>query len=283
MPHDAPPPRPASTLSAGRDERQFPRVPVVFADEHIIVVDKPAGIPSVPARTSLDPRSVPERMAGEWGWIEAAHRLDRDTSGLLVLARSRAARASLGRAFESRHVRKRYLAIVGAAPPRSEGIVHLPLAADPWRPPRQRIDPISGRLATTRWTQLAGKVVPRGWASLLEVEPLTGRSHQLRAHLAWLGMPILGDRLYGGRDVREAAELRGDSDPPPSAARRMALHAFAIAFPHPTDGRPIELVAPAVAEHDQDPWSLFVKEGRGFIGVAPGKPAVPSAAGFPGC
>jgi tRNA pseudouridine32 synthase / 23S rRNA pseudouridine746 synthase len=228
----------------GGDLQQSVPVPIVFADEHLVVVDKPPGIPSVPARTPLDPPSVTVRMAADLGWVEAVHRLDRDTSGLLVLARTPAARAALGHAFESRAVRKRYLAVVAGEPPGAEGLVHLPLADDPWCPPRKRVDPILGRRATTRWRRLAGAAFAGRPVSLLELEPVTGRSHQLRAHLAWLGAPIVGDRLYGGGQ-------------PETAAGRLALHAFAIVLPHPADGRRIELVAGVRLEGPNDPWTVF--------------------------
>jgi tRNA pseudouridine32 synthase/23S rRNA pseudouridine746 synthase len=218
-------------------------VPIVFADDHLVVVDKPPGMPSVPARTPLDPPSVVERVSIDLGPVEAVHRLDRDTSGLLVLARTAAARAALGRAFESRDVRKRYLAVVVGEPAAVEGVVHLPLADDPARAPRKRIDPILGRRATTRWRRRGGAVHAARPVSLLELEPVTGRSHQLRAHLAWLGMPIVGDRLYGGQAATVAA--------------RLALHAVAIDLPHPADGRRIELVAPVTPEGPADPWAVF--------------------------
>jgi tRNA pseudouridine32 synthase/23S rRNA pseudouridine746 synthase len=223
----------------GGDPQQPVPVPIVFVDEHLVVVDKPPGIPSVPARTPLDPPSVTVRMAADLGWVEAVHRLDRDTSGLLVLARTPAARAALGHAFESRAVRKRYLAVVAGEPPGAEGLVHLPLADDPWRPPRKRVDPILGRRATTRWRRLAGAAFAGRPVSLLELEPVTGRSHQLRAHLAWLGCPIVGDRLYG-RDGR-------------ALHARLALHAATLEFPHPDDGRPVRLAAPPAGS----PWSDF--------------------------
>lgn len=221
-------------------------VPVVFADEHVVVVDKPAGVPSVPARSRLDPPSVVERLAVEWGSLEAAHRLDRDTCGLVVLARTPAARAALGRAFESRLVRKRYLAVVHGSPPSAEGIVHQPLADDPTAPPRKRVDPLVGRRATSRWSRLAVAADASKAMSLLALEPVTGRSHQLRAHLAWLGVPIVGDRLYecGGSGSRGS----------PAAGGPLALCAVAIDFPHPNDGRRVALAAtvPAVA-----PWTFF--------------------------
>ena len=221
-------------------------LPVVFADEHVVVVDKPAGVPSVPARTRLDPPSVVERLAAEWGALDATHRLDRDTCGLVVFARTTAARAALGRAFESRLVRKRYLAIVHGGLPSAEGIVHLPLADDPTSPPRKRVDPLVGRRATSRWWRLAVAADATGATSLLALEPVTGRSHQLRAHLAWLGGPIIGDRLYA-RGGRGAA----------SAGGPIALCAAAIDFPHPYDGRRITLVAGIPAIH---PWTLYSPE-----------------------
>lgn len=206
---------------------------VVFVDADVIVVDKPAGVPSVPARTLLDPPCVATVLRPEFGALEAVHRLDRDTSGLLVLARSNSARAALGRSFEARAVQKRYEAIVHGQPDRPAGIVHLPLASDPQRPPRSRVDPIQGRPATTRWRLLAASQAGEQQWSLLELEPVTGRSHQLRVHLAWLGMPIVGDRLYG----------RLASHGIDCSTRRLSLHATWLEFPHPRDGRPIEVRA----------------------------------------
>lgn len=210
---------------------------VVFADADVVVVDKPAGMPSVPARTPDDPPAVAVVLRAEWGALEAVHRLDRDTSGLLVLARTPAARAALGRAFESRQVAKRYLAVVVGRVAAAGGTLHLPLADDPVRPPAKRVDPILGRRATTRWQVLAQ--CDDDLRSLVALEPVTGRSHQLRVHLAWLGHPIVGDRLYGPRGGPAAAPL--------------ALHAAAIAFPHPEDGRAVRLESLPAGP----PWDAF--------------------------
>jgi tRNA pseudouridine32 synthase/23S rRNA pseudouridine746 synthase len=194
-------------------------------------------MPSVPARTPLDPPSVVERLAAGVGAVEAVHRLDRDTSGLLVLARTPQARAALGRAFERRDVCKTYLAVVAGALPEDAGTIHLPLGPDPDQPPRQRVDPILGRRAESRWRRLAEAADGGRRLTLVALEPVTGRSHQLRAHLAWLGAPIAGDPLYGA-----------------GGSTGLALHAARLAFPHPADGRLIDVHAtpPAVR-----PWSLF--------------------------
>lgn len=200
---------------------------IVHADEWLLVVEKPAGMPSVPARTDRDPPSVIERLreGDPGGFFEAAHRLDRDTSGLLVVARSAESRRRLARGFELGIVRKRYLAVVEGRPPADAGILHLPLAPDPASPPRQRVDAVMGVRATTRWRLLETRVIDGPWdgavTSLLELEPVTGRSHQLRVHLAWLGTPIVGDPLYGR--------------PRRHSAGRMLLHAASIEFPHPAD------------------------------------------------
>ena len=212
---------------------------IVCADPHIVVVDKPGGMPSVPARTPLDPPAVAAVLAAEWGPLEAVHRLDRDTSGLLVLARTAAARAALGRAFESRQVAKRYLAVVAGGPPAAAGTIHLPLADDPGRPPAKRVDPILGRRATTRWRVVETSRAGDDVGTCVELEPVTGRSHQLRAHLAWLGCPISGDRLY----VRHGIAAHGP----------LALHAATLAFPHPDDGRMVRLAAPPAGR----PWDHF--------------------------
>lgn len=212
---------------------------VVHADDAIVVVDKPAGMPSVPARTPLDPPCVAARLASQLGPVEAVHRLDRDTSGLLVLARTAAARAALGRAFERGGVDKRYVAVVRGGPPATAGEIHQPLAPDIDRPPRQRVDPIRGRRAATRWwlrAQGAAGSAAEGF-SLVALEPRTGRSHQLRVHMAWIGCPLLGDRLYG----EDAATCR------------LALHAAGIRFPHPADGRVVEFTAAPGGE----PWDWF--------------------------
>lgn len=218
-------------------------VPVVFNDDQIVVVDKPAGMPSVRARTPLDPRSVVERLASSFGPVEAVHRLDRDTSGLLVLARTPQARTLLGVQFERRLVGKSYLAVVEGTLPAECGTVHQPLAADLDQPPRQRVDPILGRPAESRWQRIA--VAEHGGFSitLVALEPATGRSHQLRVHLAWLGAPIVGDRLYGST---------ARAGPHPGWG--LALHAARLRFAHPATGARLE---PIAIPPPTWPWTVF--------------------------
>lgn len=194
-------------------------------------------------------------LAADWGPLEAVHRLDRDTSGLLVLARSAAARAALGRAFESRRVAKRYLAVVAGPLPRDCGTLHLPLADDPERPPAKRVDPIRGRRATTRWRVVAGPIAERT-ESLVAIEPVTGRSHQLRVHLAWLGCAVVGDPLYGPRSS--------------AVRRRLGLHAAVVQFAHPRDGRIVRLHSVPTG----DPWEVFGDAVA--AAVSPPSDAVPS-------
>ena len=208
---------------------------ILLVDEHIVVVEKPAGMPSVPARTPHDPPDVATVLAaGELAdgpRPEAVHRLDRDTSGLLILARTARARAALGRAFERGMVRKSYRAFLAGRLPGREGVIHLPLAPDATAPPRQRVDPTVGRAATSRWNVVDGEGLPEG-VTAVDLVPVTGRSHQLRVHMAWLGCPVLGDRLYG--------------QAPPIG--RLWLHAARIEFPHPDGGRAVSLLAPLVVD-----------------------------------
>ena len=210
-----------------------------MSDDDLVVVDKPSGMPSVPARTPLDPPDVVAVLAGRFGPLEVAHRLDRDTSGLLVLARSREARSGLGRAFEEGLVEKRYLAVVHGMPPERAGEIHLPLADDVASPPRKRVDPIMGRRSVTRWRALDASAWDGDPLTLVELEPLTGRSHQLRVHLAWLGCPIVGDRLYGLTDRPQF---------------QLALHATAITLPHPRDAGRVSLTS---SPPDAPPWRTF--------------------------
>lgn len=186
---------------------------IVHTDERCVAINKPPGLLSVPGRG-------PEKQDCAWHRLRevrpealVVHRLDQATSGLLVFARSPAAQRELSHLFETRQVMKRYEALVWGEPAAASGLIDLPLAADWPNRPRQQVDPVHGRSSQTRWGRLDGPA-PRG-CTRLWLEPLTGRSHQLRVHLLALGHPIVGDALY-------------DPDRP---APRLMLHAKRLCLP----------------------------------------------------
>jgi tRNA pseudouridine32 synthase/23S rRNA pseudouridine746 synthase len=195
---------------------------IVHRDDRLLVLEKPAGLLSVPGRGPALQDCLARRVQAVFPTAVVVHRLDRDTSGLLLMALDPEAQRQLSWQFERREVRKAYVAVVDGVPRDEAGLIDLPIARDPLRPPRYRIDADAGRASRTRWRMLASGV---DWARL-EVEPLTGRSHQIRLHLATLGHPVLGDPLY----APEAAVGR---------APRLLLHATALAVAHPDDGREI--------------------------------------------
>ena len=203
--------------------------PVVrYEDTAVVVAEKPAGMLAVPGRPV--PGVPPRQSLQDWLTVFcgtpvlACHRLDMDTSGLMVFAKTPEAQAALQQQFEKREVTKAYLAQVGAGgtplTAGTQGKISLPLAPDWYDRPRQLVDPENGKPAVTDYEALC--VGPSGEA-LLRLIPYTGRTHQLRvhcAHPAGLGRPIVGDRLYGG-----------------APADRLMLHASFLSFRHPDDGR----------------------------------------------
>ncbi|MEO8152993.1 MAG: RluA family pseudouridine synthase [Rhizobacter sp.] len=192
---------------------------VVFVDDALVVVDKPAGLPSVPGRAEGLQDCMASRVLSVAADALVVHRLDMATSGLLVFARGKAVQRSLSHAFAQREVDKRYEAIVCGHVTHDVGEIDLPLITDWPNRPRQKVDFEAGKPSVTRY-----RVLARGDdETRLELEPLTGRSHQLRVHLLALGHPILGDALYG------SAEVAG-------RAGRLLLHAKALRFLHPVSG-----------------------------------------------
>jgi len=168
---------------------------IVHRDAHCIVVDKPAGLLAVPGR--VDPDCVLARLQLEHPEALVVHRLDQATSGLLLFARTPQAQREFSADFAERRIAKRYVALVTGALAES-GQCELPLNADWPRRPLQKVDHEHGKPSTTRWRVLTSN--PDG-VRRLELEPVTGRSHQLRVHLQALGCPIVGDTLYGGAEA----------------------------------------------------------------------------------
>jgi len=202
---------------------------LIYADEQLAAVDKPAGVASQPTLTS-DRGTLPDLVAALLGGEAiVVHRLDRDTSGVTVLARTRAAAAALSAVFREGGPEKIYLALCARAPQPAEGRIAAPLGRDPRVPGRRRVTP-GGEAAATRYRTLA---VGPGGAALVEARPETGRTHQIRAHLAHLGAPLLGDPRYGG------PRRLGDVELP-----RVMLHAASLEFAHPAGGARLRFEAP---------------------------------------
>jgi 23S rRNA pseudouridine1911/1915/1917 synthase len=226
------------------------QLPVLYEDEELLVIDKPAGIAVHPGAGRYHGTVVHgllyqvANLRGVGGELRPGivHRLDKDTSGCLVVAKTERALRDLQGQFKARQVEKRYRALVHGAPP-DRGEIDAPLARHPKDRKRFSSRAPKGRQALTRFTVLAR--APR--AAFLDVELLTGRTHQIRAHFADTGWPLFCDRLYGGTRregpkappaVRRAAEALG----------RQGLHAFRLAFAHPLTGKRIACEAPLPAD-----------------------------------
>lgn len=196
---------------------------VVHDDARLLVLDKPSGLPSVPGRGPDKQDCLLHRVQETRPQALVVHRLDWATSGLIVLALDPPAQRELSRQFAERLVTKQYAAVVTGVVAADTGSIDLPLRKDFEHPPRHCVDPIHGRPAHTEW-----RVVERfADRTRLELTPLTGRSHQLRVHLATMGHPIVGDALYA--DEATAAQ-----------APRLLLHATGLTLNHPDDGRRLE-------------------------------------------
>ena len=207
-----------------------PYLPIAHMDDEVVVIDKPSGLLSVPGKTP-DLDDCVEARAKRWlPSAHIVHRLDMDTSGLIILARSKRGQADLSGQFERREIGKTYMAVVWGGPEADEGVVDLPLIADWPRRPLQKVCHETGKKAVTHWD-----VVRRGpRATLMRLRPETGRSHQLRVHMLSLGCPILGDPFYA-----EGEAL--------AASSRLELYATRLAWRCPGDGSPrsVEIDGPA--------------------------------------
>lgn len=190
----------------------------LYNDEHIIIVDKPANMLSVPGRTPDKQDCLIHRVRKRFPEARIVHRLDFSTSGLMVIALSQESHRKLGRQFENRETEKTYVAKVFGQPDETSGMINLSLRCDWERRPLQIIDHQLGKKALTHW-----RIIEQFEGScLLELSPTTGRTHQLRVHMQAMGHPILGDELY----AHEAAY---------SMAERLCLHAKELIISHPAE------------------------------------------------
>jgi RluA family pseudouridine synthase len=218
---------------------------ILYEDEWIAAVDKPSGLLVTPDRWDKELVNlvdwVQENHSPDWRNV---HRLDRDTSGIVLFAKDSESLAAFTALFETREVVKSYSAIVRPAPRQTSGVIDRPLDADPRRPGRMRIA-VSGKPSRTEWELV--EAWRSGAVALIDVHPLTGRTHQIRVHLAAIGAPVVGDAWYGDglplrlSDVKR--RFRGVDDGPP-LLDRLALHAHSLEFTHPVTGAACRIESP---------------------------------------
>lgn len=203
----------------------YPDIALHYIDDAFLVAEKPPGLLSVPGRLPENQDCLVSRLQAVYADVLTVHRLDQVTSGLMLHARGKQMQAALSAQFEQRRVGKRYEAVVEGVVEGDAGEIALPLICDWPNRPKQKVDHEHGKPALTRWRVLA-RDAP-ACRTRLELEPVTGRSHQLRLHLASLGHPIVGDVLYGA-----------------APAARVHLHACRLAFAHPLTGEAVAFSSP---------------------------------------
>ncbi|WP_444928996.1 RluA family pseudouridine synthase [Microbulbifer sp. SSSA002] len=203
-----------------------PFLSVLYEDETLLVLNKPSGLLSVPGRSDAHKDSLASRAQSQYPDALTVHRLDMDTSGLIVMARSAEVHKALSTLFQNRAVDKTYYARVWGVPENSSGEVNLPLICDWPNRPRQKVDFDVGKPSLTRWEVVSSSIN----SSLLKLEPITGRSHQLRVHMQAIGHPILGDPFYAHADALQGAS-------------RLLLHASELKFAHPVSGEALSFTS----------------------------------------
>lgn len=220
----------------------------LYSDAQLLVVDKPSGWLSVPDRYDPDAPVILRELVKVEGELYVVHRLDQDTSGALIFARTAEAHRGLSEAFETREVSKTYRAIVRGSPSWDAETCELPLKVDGDRRHRTIIDAGRGKESRTAFTVLERYRGSGFSAALIEAKPESGRTHQIRVHLAGMGYPVLCDPLYGSPEPLLLSKIKGKWRGDPFKDRplitRTALHACRIEFSHPTTGLALVIEAP---------------------------------------
>lgn len=215
---------------------------VLREEDSLLVINKPSGLLVIPDRYNPDEANLLSALMALGEEVYVVHRIDRETSGVLVLARTKEAHADLNQQFEEHSVDKRYLALCKGTSSIEKGVIDLPLGENP-ATHRMRPDRGAGKPSITEYTILQGL---NGY-SLVEARPKTGRTHQIRVHLAAIGLPIIGDALYGDGKPFRLSEIKRDYKKGKEAEKpllsRTALHAANIVFRHPVTHQPVTLFA----------------------------------------
>lgn len=201
---------------------------IVFEDPYLLVLNKPSGLLSVPGREAQNRDSLAMRVQSRFPEALIIHRLDLETSGLMVMARNADVHRTLSMQFESRHVQKTYIAVVEGLIEEQFGSIDLPLIVDWPNRPLQKVDVATGKPSVTHYSVL--EYNENNNTTRVQLEPVTGRSHQLRVHMMSIGHAIVGDGLYASPDVAKKAE-------------RLLLHASRLVFRHPVTNEGLDLVS----------------------------------------
>ena len=206
-----------------------PWLHVLYQDDHIMVINKPSGLLSVPGRQPEHKDSVMTRIQRDYPAAESVHRLDMATSGVIIVALTKAAERELKRQFREREPAKRYQARVWGHPAAEKGVIDLPLICDWPNRPKQKVCFETGKAAQTEYEVLEYR---DDNSASVQLTPITGRSHQLRVHMLALGHPILGDGFYAHDEAK-------------AMAARLLLHAEMLTITHPQYGTPMTFRQPA--------------------------------------
>lgn len=204
-------------------------VDILREEEGFVLISKPPGLLSVPGRNRANYDCVLARLQLEFPQASMVHRLDFDTSGVMVVARHKRAHGAIARQFEQRQTKKVYTAVVAGRLAQTSGEINLPIAPDKKRRPRYKVCEQHGKTAVTRYQSLSYDAASD--STRVELYPETGRSHQLRVHMLALGHPILGCQFYAPEDVRDAAP-------------RLLLHATRLSFNAPDGGALVDAKVP---------------------------------------
>lgn len=230
------------TIPTNTEPRLAP-LNIIAESPDYVVINKPSGLLSIPDRYGVDLPNVEKQLRNKYGEIFVVHRLDKDTSGVMVFARTPESHKFLSKAFEERLVQKVYLAIVDGCPMPLEGRIEAAIGEDASRAGKMKIDESKGKSSITTY-----KVVERFRRfSLLELKPETGRQHQIRVHCAMLGHPLVVDPLYGKRKQFLLSEFKrgykGKENERPIMGR-LSLHSSVLTFPEFPSGQVISYQAP---------------------------------------